>query len=82
MLQAYINTNVSAQPKRTNANNKSRKTIQNYNNNIHVVNTNDPNWIKKEGINNSYNMNVEARKKWLAKQSKKRTRKYRARKNY
>jgi hypothetical protein len=40
----------------------------NDNNNAHVVNTNDPHWLEKEGVNTSYNINVEARKRWLARQ--------------
>ena len=42
--------------------------------NAHVVNTNDPSWLEKEGVNTSYNHNVESKKRWLAKQKSRRRR--------
>jgi hypothetical protein len=47
--------------------------------NAHVVNTSDPNWLEKEGVSTHFNLNVEAKKRYLARQNKK-TR--RARRSY
>ncbi len=87
LLQRYANSTRSfrsavSNSTRTNTSNthSSFRSAQapnnNNNNNVHVVNTNDPNRMKKEGVNNSYNMNVESRKKWLARQKGRKTRKF------
>lgn len=49
--------------------------------NARIVNTNDPNWLSKEGVNTSYNMNLEARKRWLERQPFSALKKPKSRKN-
>ncbi len=58
-----------------NSNNNTTRVYKPNKYNAHLVNTNDPLWLEKEGVNTSYNYNVESRKKWLAKQTKTRKRK-------
>ena len=74
--QSYVTINIKNDKR--NKNNKTRKYKPNKYN-AHSVNTNDPFWLEKEGVNASYNLNVESKKQWLARQPKKnrKTRKYR-----
>jgi hypothetical protein len=52
-----------------NNNNTTKRVYKPNKYNAHRINTNDPLWLEKEGVNTSYNHNVESRKRWLAKKA-------------